>query len=502
MVSSDFLKGLQVEARINYLTPSGPGKTVVGTADGIEEVDFAVKADASAVTAVDAKASRLAYRIYDPDAYGALRGTGRTTAERTTTTAAINQAAEDARLSDGVLVIKGEYEINGTVQIRCHLDAAAATLTAYDTTLNPAVLVGARTAGERLSDRTIVLPHVIQAGKTAGGGWSGADIGVEISNTYSCHITTQRISSFSTNLWLSAYGSAGNVYNDITLGHLENGKINLQLAPADGSGWVNQNTIIGGRCSIQSAEGTNIVGTRHLLIAAGANPVNNNLFVNVSVEGNGPEFHLECFGNYNVFQNCRWEASLGAKVQFNGTNGNSNVVAYGYNAHQVTLTQVSGALYNHIFSRAGQRLQASAGAPGVLIVENSSSSDNPAITIMAAGAGYSADPATDYTVAMGAQTANFKRNTDTQPRVQIDGQNSRLYFTNGATTPTHYFTNFGSTGLAASAYFRVGSVTSLPTASVNYRGMRIRIEGGAGVADVEYLCRKKADDTYEWAVVG
>lgn len=497
MVSNEFLRGLQVEARLKYLTPSGPGKTVVGTADGIEEVDFAVKADASAVTAVDAKASRLAYRIYDPDAYGALRGTGRTTAERTTTTAAINQAAEDARLNDGVLVIKGEYEINGTVQIRCHLDAAAATLTAYDTTLNPAVLVGARTAGERLSDRTIVLPHVIQAGKTLGAGWSGTDVGVEISNTYSCHITTQRISSFSTNLWLSAYGSAGNVYNDITLGHLENGKINLRLAPADAAGWVNQNTFIGGRCYVASAEGTAIAGVRHILIDTGTNPVNNNLFLNTSIEGNGPEYHVECFGLYNVFQNCRWEASP-AKIQFNGANGNSNVVAYGYNAHQVTLTQVSGALYNHIFSRDGQRLQASAGTRGVIVAENGSSAADPVYVVMAPNAGPAADPATDYAVAMGANQTKLKRSTDAQPRIILDGQNGTLGLDDGVQAPRNTFTPVGGLGVRLNTGLAAGTVTSLPAASSTYRGMFLRVEGAAGVADALYICEKNAADAYVW----
>lgn len=43
-----------------------------------------------------------------------------------------------------------------------------------------------------------------------------------------------------------------------------------------------------------------------------------------------------------------------------------------------------------------------------------------------------------------------------------------------------------------------GKVASLPTAGVTHRGKVLRIEGGEGVADAFYLCRKKADDTYEW----
>lgn len=440
--------------------------------------------------------TRLTYRVYDPDAYGAIRGTGRTTAERTTTTSAINSAAEDARLNDGVLMLKGEYEINGTVQVRCHVDGWAGTITVYDTTLNPALLVGARTAGERLNDRNILLPHVIQAGKI-GAGWSGTDVGVEISNAYSCHITTQRISNFSTNLWLSAYGT-GNVYNDITLGHLENGKRNLRLAPGDAAGWVNQNTFIGGRCYVASAEGTAIAGVRHILIDTGTNPVNNNLFLNTSIEANGPEYHVECFGSYNIFQNCRWEASLGAKVQFNGTDGHSNVILYGYDAHNLAITQVNGALYNRLTSRSGELVQASAGTRGVIVAENRSSAANPVYVVMAPDAGFAADPATDYAVAMGANQTKLKRSTDAQPRIVIDGQLGTLSLDNGTVAPRNTFTPVGGAGVRLNTGFAAGTVTSLPTASITYRGMFLRVEGAAGVADGLYICEKDAADTYVW----
>ncbi|MGG3307314.1 glycosyl hydrolase family 28-related protein [Paenibacillus lautus] len=45
----------------------------------------------------------------------------------------------------------------------------------------------------------------------------------------------------------------------------------------------------------------------------------------------------------------------------------------------------------------------------------------------------------------------------------------------------------------------VGKNASLPAASSSLRGKIIRIEGGTGVADSVYICRKKADNTYEWA---
>lgn len=42
---------------------------------------------------------------------------------------------------------------------------------------------------------------------------------------------------------------------------------------------------------------------------------------------------------------------------------------------------------------------------------------------------------------------------------------------------------------------------SLPTADATRRGQLRWLQGGAGVADGMYVCRKKADDTYEWALL-
>lgn len=46
------------------------------------------------------------------------------------------------------------------------------------------------------------------------------------------------------------------------------------------------------------------------------------------------------------------------------------------------------------------------------------------------------------------------------------------------------------------------AVTALPTAGATYRGQMLRVEGGAGVADVLSVCMKKDDNTYAWLTVG
>lgn len=44
-------------------------------------------------------------------------------------------------------------------------------------------------------------------------------------------------------------------------------------------------------------------------------------------------------------------------------------------------------------------------------------------------------------------------------------------------------------------------VPSLPTAGKAYRRKIVVVEGGAGVADVVYVCLKSAADTYSWKTV-
>jgi hypothetical protein len=61
----------------------------------------------------------------------------------------------------------------------------------------------------------------------------------------------------------------------------------------------------------------------------------------------------------------------------------------------------------------------------------------------------------------------------------------------------------GDIDLIDDKFIKIGkdSDGTLPTASADYRGKMIRVEGGAGVADTLYVCMKKADDTYAWIPV-
>ncbi|MNJ90416.1 hypothetical protein D3C87_80130 [compost metagenome] len=43
---------------------------------------------------------------------------------------------------------------------------------------------------------------------------------------------------------------------------------------------------------------------------------------------------------------------------------------------------------------------------------------------------------------------------------------------------------------------------SLPVASSNYRGKILIVEGGIGVSDELYICKKLANETYNWIQIG
>jgi hypothetical protein len=49
--------------------------------------------------------------------------------------------------------------------------------------------------------------------------------------------------------------------------------------------------------------------------------------------------------------------------------------------------------------------------------------------------------------------------------------------------------------------FALPVVITLPEATSALRGVMVLLEGGEGVADVVYVCRKGDDDEYEWATL-
>ena len=58
------------------------------------------------------------------------------------------------------------------------------------------------------------------------------------------------------------------------------------------------------------------------------------------------------------------------------------------------------------------------------------------------------DPTTAYVAKISANLHGMKQYTDTYDRVQLDGQNGRIYLGSGAATPARYLANLGTTAIS------------------------------------------------------
>jgi hypothetical protein len=131
-------------------------------------------------------------------------------------------------------------------------------------------------------------------------------------------------------------------------------------------------------------------------------------------------------------------------------------------------------------------------------------------------------PAIDYIYDIGKSGAQPKRWRDAYLRnLNADGLNSIL---GGASIATLGVGSGGITssgdivatndgqkdlGILAQAwrdirqtrYFYSGKVATLPTPSASYRGVFVRVEGGAGESDKAYICMQNSDGTFSWVQI-
>jgi len=356
------------------------------------------------------------------------------------------QAALTSAASFGTKVVAaGAISTTSTLVITSSCDLSGLTITYSGTGV--AVQVGAG-SGTVLTYKQIVLPTIVNATKTITG-WSqvAGSVGVSIRVLNSCTVTVPRIRNFETGLEIRGE-AAGCVYNTITLGQINNNKYGVSFTN-DSTGWTNQNAFIGGAVTMDSAEGNGVSGTRAVMLNTASNLPNTNTFVGVSFEGNGWEYMVECFGLNNVFVNCRFEASLGARVYWRAS-ATKNAILEGYGT--ITPTYETGAVRNAIAQTGARRNMTVTGTGGTFNLQNDTSASNSSLTVTDPAFGVEAgfDPATAYSWSLAATILHGKRGGDSNDRVQLDAQNGRLYFTNGATTPSYYLGNFGTSGMAMS----------------------------------------------------
>ena len=344
----------------------------------------------------------------------------------------------------------GTYRIDNKITIKGDADFSQLNLNVYS---NPSVAVEISTGGATnpttaLSNKNIILPKTIVNMAKSGTGWAGLGVGVRAVGCYSCNITTQNIRNFAVGFLVTSYGLTGNVYNTYNIGYLENNKVNLSLTPVDGTSWVNENLFVNGRFSHYSNEGTNVTGVRQIYLAKSTNVVNNNVFIKPSLEGNAPEYHIECGGSYNQFNQARWEAAT-PKILYTGDNinqGARNIIDGGYNSQNIVYTYTGTTGTSNRSSGAGFAFETMNQPYGI---SNKASSSNDVFRFYEAGTLPETAGASEWSVGLGANFIQGKSKTDDYAKLKFDFANGRIYFDNGTTaTGTKYIRGYGADNFA------------------------------------------------------
>lgn len=378
-------------------------------------------------------------------------------------TAAI-QAAADYCLASGYLLFgePGEYNTSGTLTINCGGDLSQMTINVNAAAVSPAIRIGntTGTGADAIYRYDLKLPKVVNTAKTTTG-WSTFDssVGVEGGNLYQCVVYVPYVYGFGVGVSFGGY-TAGFVYNNVTIGTLQDNKINFRLAPHAATGWANENNFYGGCFAFSSGEGSAIAGCRDILLSnvsgSAIGAPNNNVFYKPSLENVAPEFNVDIWGAFNTFINPRFEVAGGAKIRFysqSANDTNSNVFVNGYKLIQPTFTFAgASSLYNKwIGSRSNDSLDYTGCG---LNMSNQTSAGVSAPHIQGFVPGLTAidktDASVDWSYRFFAEGLAAKRSGDSFERVRLDYSNARLYLGQASAAPVYYF-GVASSGLTSVA---------------------------------------------------
>jgi hypothetical protein len=239
------------------------------------------------------------------------------------TAAEVNHPGDEYGGSALVVAI-GTFVTSRTIVIGTHFDGSRA---AFLVKGSPAVGVRVAAAGNAIIGRKqIRLPEVINTAYVAPPNNTG--IGVQVVNAQFCELHLRKIEAWQTAIDVLADDN-GTAWCRFYLGWIFNNSVGLSLTVGP-NGWVNENQFHGGSFSISS--GSNLPGTRYIKVGR----CNNNTFYSNALEGDAPEFHIECAGRFNLWFMPRLETSavrpkaLFASIGTPFTSGCDNAVFLGY----------------------------------------------------------------------------------------------------------------------------------------------------------------------------
>ena len=342
------------------------------------------------------------------------------------------QAAIDAAGSGMVVVPADAYYINGTITIDRPFDARGATFSVGAT---GSIVIGTEADGEVVRSIQVFLPLVTSSRARASVWSEGTQSGVTISNLLESEIVVPHVEGFYNGLRVVGIGT-GAVHNNIHLGRLYNNKRNLLLE--NGSGWSNQNQYIGGHLSFDSGIGSAVADTRHILLNDLAPSTygcpNGNTFLGTSLEGNVPEYEVECYGADNQFLNCRWEGTS-PKCQFNGLEGTRNLILGGYDSTALVVTHVNSASRNALWTptRSVKTISSTGDQERIQNLTDS----NPVTQVFPSSVDLGVTGAlTTWTMQWGADRWEFKATGDAHARMRAVPATGRWHFGPGDSSIT------------------------------------------------------------------
>ena len=393
--------------------------------------------------------------IFNPLDYGA-DPTG--SADSTT---ALQAAIAAAVANNGKVVGQGTFKTSAKIVINSGFDGSAMT---FNVVGSPAIALEVSTGSAAnptdiftlTTELGITLPSLVNVDKPATG-WAGQGIGVRYVNVQNMKITERLVENFAIGIQATAY-SAGCGYNTIQGGYLRNNGVNRQITVGDATGFTNRWDYYGGRYFHFSAEGTAVTGVFHVDVVPNATGsiINDHNFFGASLEGNAEQYQVRNGGAFINFWGCRWETTGGARIHlaFNGIAGQGPVGIF--NGRGASAPGVAGGLnitkdvgaqgQVNIQSLGGANMISSANAD---VLKNTASSANPTIVSYESTTDqFTANPLTDYSSFFGSQRIGGKRAADTEDRIYLDLQNSKIGFGSGAATPTQFLTRISTVGIA------------------------------------------------------
>jgi hypothetical protein len=384
-----------------------------------------------------------------PEQFGAV-GDG-----ATDDTAAINAAHTQALAIDGILSgYPGKtYRVTAALDAwKCDFDFRGCDLSVED---NPTYAVTVGITASVLVNITGHLPRITNADHAAG--WSGEGTGVRVINCAGCQIFVPKVQGFAVGVHMDSDSTSGCAYNTIHIGRLTNNKKNLRLWASSSTGFVNQNTFVAGQYHIESSEGSGISGARHLSVEpadvaeAAQNWPNNNVWLNPSLEGNGPEYHVSLAGSYNGIINPRIEATT-PKVQLVGhasTAGKTieNYILGGYQINLITYSNSGIVDLFHVYGGRNPLIKVE--GDGVKMA-NGTSNANPVI-IISGGADDLEQKAnsgtTDWLVKVAGTAIRGKAaTTHAEESARLEFSTGRLYLGPGSTIAIDDYFDWGAAG--------------------------------------------------------